>query len=75
MNTVEVIEHPAVYVCFTGRPEVTCAQVNAALKNYAVVAWNWCSVDGRVELSCLMVLQSEVRKLQLAAATFAGMRQ
>ena len=64
-----------VYICFTGRPDLTCAQVNAALGQYAVVAWNWLPVDGRAELSCLMVLQSEVRKMQLAAATMQGLRQ
>lgn len=59
------------FVVFTGTPTVTVAQVNAALKSYAVVNWNWAVCDGMVVLSALMCSLKEIRAQQLAAARLA----
>lgn len=55
-----------VFITFTGTPTVTVAQVNAALKNYAVVAWNWAVADNKVVLSALLCSLREIRKAQIA---------
>ena len=60
-----------VWVVFTGTPAVCCAQVNAALKSYAVFNWNWAVADNKVVLSALMCSLRELRAQQLAATRVA----
>ena len=48
-------------------PYACCQLVNRMLKDYAVVAWNWSVIEGKLMLTALMVSQREIRKAQLAA--------
>ena len=67
-----IIDQPIdTFVVYTGAPKSTVLLVNQALKDYAVVQWNWAVCDGVLVLSALMCSLTEIRRAQLAVATIA----